>query len=242
MRRGIKRKDYEKLSEKNIQETVELLESGKPFTKKEACLKLNIAYNTTRLNNILADHQDKVDFREKRKSQNRGKPATSYEITDTIVLYLNQEPISSIASSLFRSPSFIKGILDKVGVPEIPPKAERSKVYQHKFALLPDVMVGTIFEPYEWAWSAKHHGLVKVMEEITMEYQNKPGYLTIRDYEKIHSSKLYDILVAHKGDFSKTYFPHIKIGGTYDVSLAYDLGKLDHFKEYGVSVERLLAA
>tara|TARA_Y100000758_G_scaffold293032_1_gene248774 strand:+ start:138 stop:863 length:726 start_codon:yes stop_codon:yes gene_type:complete len=241
MRRSVKKKDYEKLSDTNIQETLELLESGTPFTKKEACLKLNISYNTSRLKNILADYQDKIDFREKRKSQNRGKPAAPYEITETIVLYLNQEPISSIASSLFRSPSFIKGILNKVGVPEIPTKENRSRVYHHKFAFLPDVMIGTIFEPNEWAWSAKHHGLVKVKNEIDMEYQNKPGYLTIRDYEKIHGSKLYDIIVAHKGDFSKTYFPNVKMGGTYDISLAYDLGKLDHFKDYGVDVERLLA-
>jgi len=234
MRRGIKRKDYEKLSEKNIQETIELLESGKPFTKKEACLKLNIAYNTTRLNNILADYQDTVDFREKRKSQNRGKPATSYEITETIVLYLNKEPISSIASSLYRSSSFVKGILNRVGVPEIPTKENKNKT-----VLLPEIMVSTIFEKYEWAWSAEYHGLVKVLDEITMEYQNKPGYLTVRDYEKIYGSKLYDMYIIEKGDFSKTFFPHITVGGRCGVSLAYDLGKLDHFIDYGVDIERL---
>ena len=234
MRRGIKRKDYEKLSEKNIQETIGLLESGKPFTKKEACLKLNIAYNTTRLNNILADYQDNIDFREKRKSQNRGKSATPYEITETIVLYLNKEPISFIASSLFRSPSFVKGILNRVGVPEIPTKENKRKI-----VLLPEIMVSTIFEKYEWAWSAEHHGLVKVMDEITMEYQNKPGYLTVRDYEKLYGSKLYDMYIIEKGDFSKTFFPHITVGGRCGVSLAYDLGKLDHFIDYGVDIERL---
>ena len=154
MRRGIKRKDHEKLSENNIQETIELMESGKPFTKKEACQKLNIAYNTTRLNSILADHQERIDFREKRKSQNRGKPATSYEITESIVMYLNQEPVSTIASSLFRSSSFVRGILDRVGVPEIPTKENRSKVYKYKYGFLPDVMVGTVFQYNEWACKA----------------------------------------------------------------------------------------
>ena len=241
MRRGIKRKDHEKLSERNIQETIELMESGKPFTKKEACQKLNIAYNTTRLNNILADHQERIDFREKRKSQNRGKPATSYEITESIVMYLNQEPISTIASSLFRSSSFVRGILDRVGVPEIPTKENRSKVYKHKYGFLPDVMVGTVFEYNEWAWSARDHGLVKVKDELSIAHMDSlPGFGTPIDYEKREGSKLYDIIVAHKGDFSKTYFPHIKIGGTFSNSLAYDLGKLQHFEEYGVTIERLL--
>ena len=82
MKRGVKKKDYEKLSDSNIQQTVALLESGTQFTKKEACQKLNIAYNTTRLNNIIAEYKDKIAFQEKRRSQNRGKPATAYEITE----------------------------------------------------------------------------------------------------------------------------------------------------------------
>ena len=72
-----------------------------------------------------------------------------------------------------------------------------------------------------------------------MEYQNKPGYLTVRDYEKIYGSKLYDMYIIEKGDFSKTFFPHITVGGRCGVSLAYDLGKLDHFIDYGVDIERL---
>jgi len=239
VRRGIKRKDHENLSERNIQETIELLGSGKPFTKKEACQKLNIAYNTTRLNNILAEHQERIDFREKRKSQNRGKPATSYEITESIVMYLNKEPVSAIASSLFRSASFVKGILDRVGVPEIPTKEEMSKVQQWKFPLIPEQMVGTRFENEEMVWSAKDCGLAKVLSEITHESVSGVPYKAYIDYEKIYGSKAYKIYVIEKGDFSNTFFPYVTVGGHYSTSLAHDLGKLDHLIDAGVDLSRL---
>ena len=222
MRRGIKKKDYEKLSDSNIQETIKLLESGTPFTKKEACQKLNISYNTTRLNNIISEYKDKLAFVEKRKSQNRGKPATAYEITEAVVMFLNHEPVSAIASSLFRSSSFVKNILERVGVPEVPTKEEQSKVDQWKFPLIPEQMVSTHFEEEEMVWSAKDCGLAKVLKEYTKEAPSGVPYKKSIDYEQVYGSKVYKIYVIEKGDFTNTYFPHIIVGGHYSTSLAYD--------------------
>jgi hypothetical protein len=239
MKRGVKKKDYEKLSDVNIRETMELLESGKPFTKKEACQKLNISYNTTRLNNIIAEYKDKVSFQEKRRSQNRGKPATAYEIAEAVVMYLNKEPISVIASSLFRSSSFVKGILDRVGVPEVPSKEEMSKVQQWKFPLIPEQMISTDFDNEEIVWSAKDCGLAKVLSELTHENVSGIPYKARIDYEKIYGSKAYNVYVLEKGDYSNTYFPHVTVGGHYSTSLAHDLGKLDHLIDAGIDLSRL---
>jgi len=239
MKRGVKRKDHERLSETNIQETIEFLESGKLSTKKEACQKLNIAYNTTRLNNIIAEYKDKVAFQEKRRSQNRGKPATAYEITEAVVMYLNKEPVSAIASSLFRSASFVKGVLSKVGVPEIPTKEEQSKSQQWKFPLIPEEMISTHFEDEEIVWSAKDCGLAKVLSELTHENVSGIPYKARIDYEKIYGSKAYTVYVLEKGDYSNTYFPHVTVGGHYSTSLAHDLGKLDHLIDVGVDLSRL---
>ena len=115
MRRGIKKKDYEKLSDSNIQETIKLLESGTQFTKKEACQKLNIAYNTTRLQRIIDEHLERVSFVAKRKAQNKGKPATQDEIISVVEYYLKGENISTIAKNIYRSDSFIKAIIKRVG-------------------------------------------------------------------------------------------------------------------------------
>jgi len=211
-----------------------LLESGTPFTKKEACLKLNISYNTARLNNIIVEYKDKIEFQDKRRSQNKGKRATAYEITEAIVLYLNKEPISAIASSLYRSSSFVKGIISRIGLPEYTTKEGRNT-----YDLLPERMVSEIFSKGELAWSAQHHGLAQVREEITLKEQEKPGYRRAIDYEKRDGSKLYNIYVLEKGDYSNSYFPSVECGGFFSCSHAYDLGRLDHLVDVGVDLSRL---
>lgn len=90
----------------------------KPITKKEACEILNIAYNTSRLDKIIADYHDNVEYVAKRKKMNRGKPATNEEITEIVTGYLRGEPIADTAKSLYRSPAFVKSLIERVGVPE----------------------------------------------------------------------------------------------------------------------------
>ena len=75
--RGIRKKAGEKLDEANLNRVSALLNQDNPITKKEACEMLNISYNTTRLSRILDEHNEVVSFREVRKSQNRGKKATT---------------------------------------------------------------------------------------------------------------------------------------------------------------------
>ena len=64
---------------------------------------LNIAYNTARLQRILDDYQDKVEYRELRKKQNRGRGASNEEIREAVERYLSGDSISEIAAGLFRS-------------------------------------------------------------------------------------------------------------------------------------------
>ena len=116
--RGIRKKAGEKLDEANLNRVSALLNQDNPITKKEACEMLNISYNTTRLSRILDEHNEVVSFREVRKSQNRGKKATTLEIKEAIESYLNGETVSDISKRLFRSTTFVKNILDRVGVPE----------------------------------------------------------------------------------------------------------------------------
>ena len=84
----IKKKDYENLTKSNIQRVIDLLESEKPITKKEACQMLRITYNTTRLARIIDDHKDQEAFVALRKSQNKGKLATKDEIRSVCEMYI----------------------------------------------------------------------------------------------------------------------------------------------------------
>ena len=121
LKKNIKKKEYENLSNSNVLKVIGLLSptnETKPITKKEACEILNIAYNTSRLDKIIADYHDNVDYVAKRKKMNRGKPATNEEITEIVTGYLRGEPIADTAKSLYRSPAFVKSLIERVGVPE----------------------------------------------------------------------------------------------------------------------------
>ena len=120
----VKKKSHEKLTDVNIQHVMGLLQAESPITKKEACSILNISYNTTRLNSIIEEFVEKREYREKRKSENRGKPASKHEITNAIESFLNGVPISEISARMYRSPGFVKGIVERAGVPRKRSKEE----------------------------------------------------------------------------------------------------------------------
>ena len=105
-------KKHENLTEANISNVIELLQAEKPITKKEACSILNIAYNTTRLNNIIAEFRETMEFRAIRKAQNKGKGATKQEITATVKMYLDG---SNFTQQDMDNMSFITEILDDSG-------------------------------------------------------------------------------------------------------------------------------
>ena len=126
-RKVVKKKDYENLSTQNIEKVISLLNpssSQKPITKKEACDILNIAYNTTRLNKIIEEYHEKKAYTAQRKKKLRGQPASQAEIAEACESYLQGGTISEISKSLFRSPSFVRALLEKVGVPQRPANKE----------------------------------------------------------------------------------------------------------------------
>lgn len=230
----LKKKDHENLSDTNIQKVITLLnaqDGASPITKKEACSILNIAYNTTRLQKIIDDFQETQEYRQKRKSQNRGKSATKSEVADAVTAFLSGEPISAIAAGLYRSSGFVKSIIEKVGVPQ---KDEG------RYDYLPEECVAESFEKGEIVWSAKYHGPAIIRQELSVDYQAEmPGYKDV-NYEKKYGSKAYNIWVIEKidDDYSERWTTATG-GGFAATQLAYDLGKLSHLKEYGVDLSRI---
>lgn len=227
----VKKKDYENLSEANIQKVISLLNDKTPISKKEACSMLNIAYNTARLQRIIDDFLDKISYRELRKKQNRGRAATSTEIREAVERFLGGDSITEIASGLFRSPAFIKGIIERVGVPQ---KQEGAVDY------LPDECCAEQFADGELVWSACHHAPAIVERELSVSYQAENLGFSDVNYEKKYESRCYTIWVIQSHDEdAEALWARVKTGGFYASSLAYDLGKLDHLKELGVNLSRL---
>ena len=224
--RQTRKREHEKLDESNLNRVIELLEGEQPITKKVACEMLNISYNTTRLGSIIAEHKDIMEYRATRKAQNRGKKATDLEKRDAIERYLDGQTISEIAKGLFRSTTFVRNLIDNIGVPQKLPKSELS-VYRHRTPMLPETCVAEEFDIDERVWAAKYNTIAIVKKHVISHGVN---------YESKYHSKMYQIFVITMTDFDTKYFGFQKIGGFWSHALAYDLGSLRHLKEYGIDI------
>jgi len=227
------------LTDSNIAKIIELMstENGnKPITKKQACDILNISYNTSRLDKIISEYLDHKEYVLRRKSVNKGKKATDGEINSAISDYLSGDSISVIAKSLYRSPSFVKNIIEKTGVPQRPARKEERRQPMY----LPEECVSESFVTDQIVWSAKYFSAAQVLSEISVDYQaEKPGY-SDTNYESIYGNKAYSIYVmrpmAVSGDF---IVDAPTMGGFNAFSLACELGSLEHLKEYGIDLSRI---
>lgn len=220
----VKKKDHENLSDANIQKVISLLTpqstEQKPITKKEACSILNISYNTTRLGKIIQEYEERQQYVQDQKAKRKGKAATKFEIQQVVEDYLNGDNYANIAKRLFRSPGFVKAIINKVGVPQRLNKDDRG--YND---YLPENCVSEKFEEGEIVWSAKYHRPAKIIREV----QSKGDHL----------GRVYSIYILEHVDDPGPWFTHITGGGYYAYQPAYDLGKLTHLEEFGVNLEKI---
>ena len=224
MARRVKKKESEKLTESNIDFVISLLESEKPITKKEACEILHISYNTTRLNNIISQHKEDKEYREKRKKEKRGKPADTSEIGYIIEDYLQGIAISEIAKKIFRSPAFVKNIIEKVGVPTRATGAEK-----HDIDFLPDACVAEDFSVGEIAWAAGYHKPCEIKAKLDETYNDRYG------------TNCYQVWIREEVNLKDNvnYYLASEVGGFNAFIASYDLGKLEHLKQYGVNIDRI---
>lgn len=233
-------KKHENLTKANIAKVIELLEQDKPITKKEACGILNITYNTTRLGKIIAEHKVDIDRTSRMKAKLRGKPATNDDIAFVVKRYVTGENISSIASSMYRSPAFVKSIIERIGVPMKLPEGDYAG---RRNAMLPDQCVAEEFEVGEVVWAIRKNYPAKIIREITLEHQvASAGYACQGDITKAvnyiekYGSRMYQIYTIESTDLSDTFFPHLRYAGKYCLQLACELGSLKHLEKYGVDI------
>jgi hypothetical protein len=156
-RRGTKKQEHERLDDVTIGRVVLLLEQEKPITKKAACEFLNIKYNTTRLNKIIAEYKDKLEFRKKRFQANKGQPFSELEIRELVSDYLNGKSISHIADGLYRSIHTVRKKIEELNLPE---RTSTSNYFDPD--MIPDEAVANHFEPGELVWSARYNAVAEI--------------------------------------------------------------------------------
>lgn len=158
-RRGVKKQDHERLDDATIGRVVSLLEQENPITKKAACEYLNISYNTTRLNRIIQEYKDKIEWRNKRYAANKGQPFNEMDIKELVADYLNGKSIASIADSLYRSTHIIKRKIEELNLPE----RDKNSSYENP-SIIPDEAVAEEFEIGELVWSARYNAVAEIRQ------------------------------------------------------------------------------
>lgn len=162
-----KTQDTDKLTDENFAKVLLMLHPAegtdcKPWTKKEACQFLGIAYNTTRLGTLLEKFSEKKERDSQRRAALRGKPATQDEIVYAIGEYLGGATIDAISKATYRSPQFIKRILEEYSVP--------IKGVGHTYfkpELIPEGAVRDTFKLSEVVYSARYDSPARVDAEAT---------------------------------------------------------------------------
>lgn len=157
--------EEERMTPQNIEKVIYMLNppegsDQKAWTKKEACQFLGMAYNTTRLAAVLQAYQDRKERDRKLRAEKRGKPATKDEIIFTITEYLGGETVDSISKSLFRSPGFVKTILEQNAVPIRQPGSSYFKP-----ELVPEGASRERFKVGETVYSSRYDSLATIEKE-----------------------------------------------------------------------------
>jgi hypothetical protein len=209
----VKKKDGEKLTDVNIEKVIEGLQQSKPITKKAACQILNISYNPARLTKIIEEYTETKALRKRLRESKRVKAAEKHEITEVIVGYLDGRAVSDIAEGLYRPVSFVKGIVERVGVPQ-----RISLDYFHP-PVLPEQCIKEEFEVGEIVWSTRHQAPAIIRKEVPS-----------KDY------KCYQIYVIEEIEEESPYINLTGYAGRYAYQAVFDLGSLEHLKEYDIDI------
>ena len=165
--------EEELMTDANISRVIRLLEPQeegvKPITKKDACQILGMSYNTTRLGAIIEEFKQKQARTAQRKAELRGKPASREDIIFIISEYLSGEPVDAISKMTYRSPTFIKRILEENSVPIRVPGSSYFKP-----EMVPEGAQRDRFKVGEVVYSTKYDSTALIeSEKLTEKY----GYI-----------------------------------------------------------------
>lgn len=167
----VKTKEHENLSDINVRKVIGLLETETPITKKDACIILNIAYNTTRLATIIENYKLDQQNNKEQRAKRRGKAPTIDEITTIITSYLEGDPIYKIADRVYRSAMFVKNMLHSYNIPIKIPGA----TYWTDVPVIPEDSMREEFKVGDIVYSARYHGLA-LIKSIFVDFKKQVVY------------------------------------------------------------------
>lgn len=218
----VKKKEGENLTPANIKKVIDLLEASPSITKKEACERLSIAYNTTRLAKIIDEYKDEIAETARKRKANIGKPISNFEIQTVVEGYLDRQSIKDIAARIYRPTDVVKKIIAAVGVPNT------STEYNYvNIGMVPDQCMSNSFYVGQIVWSMAYNSPALVTEE----YVNYKG-------GAIQGSNYYSLYIIQSYEHQSKWFAPRDHGGFNAGAWSYDIASLEHLAKYGIDIYR----
>ena len=143
-----------------IPAAIEMLDAGK--SKKEVCAFIGMAYNTTRLSQIIEKFLSDCEVDKEQRRKRRGKPVSQQELANFCEAYLiDDDSIEAISNRFFRSQAIVKSALDKAGA-----LLKDSTATPLSPSILPEPSVREEFAVGEKVWSAQYNCLAEVVKVV----------------------------------------------------------------------------
>ena len=157
-------------------EVIAKLEAEKPITKKLACEMLGIAYNTTRLENLIQEYKDDLDRVKLRKKQVRKEAVTEETVREWAKEYLvNGMPINEIAEFAYCTPLLVKTWLERYGA--LLPKTSPNPLNPE---YVPEACMSSDFEEGELVYINGYCSFGIIKKEIKSKTAEAAGYKAYR--------------------------------------------------------------
>lgn len=186
----------EEISDKILDEVIEALNGDKPPTKKWACEKLGIKYNTKRLQKLIEDRIAHKEAVSRMKKKLRGTAVSKEEAAGMIAAYLTGESLSAISKQTFRSLGFVKKVLEDNNVPI---RAKKTNFFDPE--LLPCDIVRKELKPESIVFSARYNEVAKVRCLAKVDENHGPIYsLRLLNSNKMSYQPWYEL-----GDLSELF-------------------------------------
>jgi hypothetical protein len=161
-KRGVRKKEEERLDDPTIRRVIQLLGDEKePITKKAACEILNISYNTKRLNSIIEEYKAQQEFIKKRYKQNRGKPISDMDKQYIITSYLKGDNITQISRAVYRNVDKVKRFIEECGLP-----SNKGRGDYFNPELIPDKSLKEEYSVGDMVWSARYNAVAEITGKL----------------------------------------------------------------------------
>lgn len=168
----MKIKDHERLDDANISIVIEALEDPKPITKKLACERLNIAYNTTRLGKIIEAYKDRVATETRIRKKLRGTLLSPQEKSAILESYVMGESVTAIAKATYRPRQLIDNFLLEENIPRIAGKS----TYHKNVPMIPEGAIKEHYRPEDLVFSARYNCLATIVKLYKEDKTHGPVY------------------------------------------------------------------